>query len=54
MASALAQFIARACPEKRLQGIAFDSANGMVTVTFDQGDPIDLWTGAAAAHAAAH
>ena len=54
VASALAQFIARACPEKRLKGIAFDSANGMLSVTFDQGDPIDLWTGAAAAHAAAH
>ena len=36
MASALAQFIARACPEKRLKGIAFDSANEMLTVIFDR------------------
>ena len=54
VASVLAQFIARACPEKMLSGIAFDSANEMMTVTFDQGDPIALWAGEAAAHAAAH
>ena len=54
VASVLAQFIARACPEKRLKGIAFDSANEMMTVTFDEGDPIALWAGEAAAHAAAH
>ena len=54
VASVLAQFIARACPEKMLRGIAFDSANEMMTVTFDQGDPIALWAGEAAAHAAAH
>ena len=54
MASVLAQFVARACPEKKLKGIAFDSANGMLTVIFDEGDRIDLWAGAAAAHAAAH
>ena len=54
VASVLAQFIARACPEKRLKGIAFDSANEMMTVTFDEGDAIALWAGEAAAHAAAH
>ena len=54
VASVLAQFIARACPEKVLRGIAFDSANEMMTVTFDEGDPIALWAGEAAAHAAAH
>ena len=54
VASVLAQFIARACPEKRLKGIAFDSANEMMSVTFDEGDPIALWAGEAAAHAAAH
>ena len=54
VASVLAQFIARACPEKRLKGIAFDSANEMMTVTFDEGDPIALWAGEADAHAAAH
>ena len=54
VASVLAQFIARACPEKRLTAIAFDSANEMMTVTFDEGDPIALWAGEAAAHAAAH
>ena len=52
--SVVAQFIARACPEKRLKGIAFDSANEMMTVTFDEGDSIALWAGEAAAHAAAH
>ena len=54
VASVLAQFIARACPEKRLKGIAFDPANEMMTVTFDESDPIALWAGEAAAHAAAH
>ena len=54
VASVLAQFVARACPEKRLKGIAFDSANEMMSVTFDEGDPIALWAGEAAAHAAAH
>ena len=54
VASVLAQFVARACPEKRLKGIAFDSANGMMTVIFDEGDRIDLWAGEADAHAAAH
>ena len=52
VASVLAQFIARACPEKKLRRIAFDSANEMLTVTFDQGDPIALWAGEAAAVAA--
>ena len=54
VASVLAQFVARACPEKRLKGIAFDPANGMMTVIFDQGDPIALWAGEADAHATAH
>lgn len=46
LASVLAQFIARACPEKRLQGIAFDTENGMLTVHFEQEDPVAVWTGA--------
>ena len=56
VASVLAQFIARACPEKVLKGIAFDSANEMLNVSFAEGDPIALWAGAAdaAAAAAAH
>ena len=45
VASALAQFIARACPEKRLKGIAFDPANGMMTVSFDEADPVAIWAG---------
>ena len=45
LASALAQFIARACPEKRLRRIAFDPKNGMMTVHFDEDAPVAVWTG---------
>ena len=47
VASVLAQFIARACPEKRLMGIEFNTENGMMMVHFEQEDPISVWTGAA-------
>ena len=52
LASAIAQFIARACPEKQLKGIAFDTKNGMMTVHFDEDDPVAVWTGDADAVAA--
>ena len=51
LAGALAQFIARACPEKKLKGIAFDPKNGMMTVHFDEDDPVAVWTGDADADA---
>ena len=52
LASVLAQFIARACPEKQLKGIAFDPKNGTMTVHFDEVAPIAVWTGDADAVAA--
>ena len=45
VASALAQFIARACPDRKLKGIAFDTESGMMTVMLDEGDPIGIWAG---------
>ena len=55
LASVLAQFIARACPEKQLKGIAFNHKNGTMTVSFDEGDPVALWAGdAGAAGATSH
>ena len=52
LASVIAQFIARACPEKQLKGIAFDPKNGMMTVIFEEDDPVAVWTGDADADAA--
>ena len=52
LASVIAQFIARACPEKQLKGIAFDPKNGMMTVHLDEDDPVAVWTGDAAADTA--
>ena len=52
LASVLAQFVARACPEKQLKGIAFDPENGTMTVHFDEDAPIAVWTGDADAVAA--
>ena len=52
LASVIAQFVARACPEKTLRGIAFDTKTAMMTVHFDQDDAISVWTGDAGAAAA--
>ena len=55
LASVIAQFISRACPEKTLRGIAFDTKTGMLTVNFDQDDAISVWAGdSAAAGATTH
>ena len=51
LASVLAQFVARACPEKTLKGIAFDPKSGMMTIHFDEDDPVSIWTGDAASDA---
>ena len=51
LASVIAQFIARACPEKQLRGIAFNTETGMMTVHFDEDDPVAVWTGDADADA---
>ena len=51
VASVLAQFIGRACPEKQLRGIAFNTETGMMTVHFDEGDPVSVWSGEASADA---
>ena len=52
MASAIAQFIARACPEKQLKSITFDPKNDMMIVSFAADDPVAIWAGDASAAAA--